>query len=227
MHREIGRSLEEHVPVIGVIGTKSGTGKTMVSVLLAAEWMRRGKKVLLLDADPLGMALYWGGLAKDQCEVHPAFESFETALQGRSIDELVALYDIILIDCPSSPPELIVRAIAMSDLVVIPCRAWSAQVEAVTEAGALVEKARAEGHHVDAAVLISRRSLTRALDPDFESDLAAAGLPVLRTRMHQRVILQQAYDSGGSASEFAPGAPAEAEIESLADELESRLQSRV
>jgi chromosome partitioning protein len=212
------------VPVIALIGTASGTGKTMASILLASEWVRQNKKVLLLDADPIGSATIWARRATDWGEHVPAFESFDEALARASIAALEAAHDFVLIDAPASEDELNHRVIGMADLVLIPCRARWNGVESLAEAAALISTARAQGATFDAAVLISRRSLTTQIDPDIQADLDAVGLPVLETRLHQRVILEQAVESGSNASEFAAGSPAAAEIEALANEIEARLR---
>ena len=48
------------MPVIAIVNQKGGTGKTTLSINLAAAFAELGP-VLLLDADPQGSALDWAG----------------------------------------------------------------------------------------------------------------------------------------------------------------------
>jgi chromosome partitioning protein len=45
--------------IIAVCGQKGGTGKTTTAYSIAAEMVSRGRKVLLVDADPQGSARTW------------------------------------------------------------------------------------------------------------------------------------------------------------------------
>ena len=45
--------------VYSFVNQKGGVGKTTLAVNVAAEKARRGRRVLLLDADPQGSALDW------------------------------------------------------------------------------------------------------------------------------------------------------------------------
>jgi chromosome partitioning protein len=43
--------------ILAVLNQKGGTGKTTLAVHIGMAWVRRGARVLLIDADPQGSAL--------------------------------------------------------------------------------------------------------------------------------------------------------------------------
>ena len=53
------------MPTVSLVHTKGGVAKTTSAVYLATAAQRRGRDVVLIDADPQGSALEWAAAAQD------------------------------------------------------------------------------------------------------------------------------------------------------------------
>jgi chromosome partitioning protein len=113
--------------IIAVCGQKGGTGKTTTAYSIAAEMVSRGRKVLVVDADPQGSARTW--VARALAEKHPAptvIAMYETMYQPGQLEQFQGQFAVVVIDCPpghaeSERPVAIQRAaLAVADLAILP-----------------------------------------------------------------------------------------------------------
>ncbi|RRQ12004.1 ParA family protein [Corynebacterium bovis] len=104
---------------LAVVNTKGGVGKTTTSVYLASAATSCGYTVTIADADPQGSATAWSDLAGHAGETHWSAESVNLH-QLRKMREIDDEYDMVIIDCPPSNPEIINAAIRAADAVIIP-----------------------------------------------------------------------------------------------------------
>lgn len=205
--------------IVSVAGQKGGSGKSTIAIHLAAEWHRRGQRVLLVDADPQGTALTWGEVASEAGVSGPdtiaVGDNVRTALPG-----LASGYDTVVIDCPGrKASKRQVGALLISDVVVLPCGPSTPDVWALAESVEVVEQVLQLRPDLRVGIVVNKR--TQTVEGRTAKDaLAGLPFPVLRVQLGQRVAFSEALAAGRGVTTYAGGSPAAVEIRRLADALE-------
>lgn len=107
------------MPVISLISSKGGCGKTTISVLLATELARYGT-VALVDTDPKQRAVKWH--QKAPLDNPSIISCTDGKAFTRTLKELAANYDYVIVDTEGRESTINGIAIGRSDLVIIPTR---------------------------------------------------------------------------------------------------------
>jgi chromosome partitioning protein len=107
--------------IVALVNQKSSVGKTKLALHLAGEWVREGKRVVLIDAHPRGSA--------PDCPEQRATEGFRRLFGviglardtlHRETPELAHDADHVVIDGPLRIAGLTRSALLAADLVLIP-----------------------------------------------------------------------------------------------------------
>ncbi len=208
--------------VTSFVNQKGGVGKTTLAVNVAAEKARRGRRVLLLDADPQGSALDWQ--AQRGRQEHPPLVSvvgFPRDTIHREIDQLGEGYDDIIIDAPGRI-EAVARAVILaSDVVAIPVQPSPYDVWASADVLALLEMAQVYKPELESAWVINRKIVGTAIGRDIRAQLSEYGPRLLGATVAQRVIFSEAAARGLAVYETDPGGVADDEIREVTNELEA------
>ena len=141
---------------VGVVNYKGGTAKTTTAYFLAYAWAARGRKVILVDADPQGSSLRWSELAGGSGPVIGlAVRDVHRRLAGIVGDR----YDVVVIDTPPLEQQagVVQSVLRAATQVVVPMAPTMIEVDRlppVWEAIADTEPLR--DTPVEAAVLLTR-----------------------------------------------------------------------
>jgi chromosome partitioning protein len=125
---------------------------------------------------------------------------------------------LVLIDTPPALLDIITAAIAVADLVVIPCRASPHDLRTVGVVVAMCQKAHKPYVVVLNAVLARSRLTGEAVD------VLHSMAPTLKTRVHQRQLFASGMIDGRTAGEVDRRSNAAGEITALWQELNAHLQ---
>ncbi|RYC29359.1 cobyrinic acid a,c-diamide synthase [Lichenibacterium minor] len=204
--------------IIGILSQKGGVGKSTISINLAATLASRGKRVLLIDADPQGSAMAWSS-AREGDPLFPVIGMAKPTLH-KDLPEVARDYDHVIIDGAPRVNDLGRAAIIASDLVVIPVQPSPYDVWAAAETVQLVREAQQFKPNLKAVFVINRKIANTAIGRDVVGALGQFDdVPVLATALTQRVVYAESAGAGLSVAEAAPGSEGAREVERLADEI--------
>ncbi|MFM2056390.1 MAG: hypothetical protein RLY71_775 [Pseudomonadota bacterium] len=212
--------------IITVANQKGGSGKTTIAMTVAGALATRGKKVLVVDADPQGTATQWSGAASENAPFPATVVGLANA-KGKlhqMVKPLVDDYDYVVIDCPPSVEEQASQsALLVSDACLIPLQPTPADLWATVGVIELVAKARLVNPRLRAIGVPNRVTSTnlgrQVLDVMRDNDIE-----FLEGKLGNRTSFQEATIRGSVPSKMgAAHKVAAAEVEAMVAELLSRL----
>lgn len=207
--------------IIASVSVKGGAGKSTLATNLAAEYMRRGRSVLLVDADPQGTSRVWAEVAMENGHKPPTVVAMGRDMhKPGQLDQIAANYDITIIDCPGREGAVVRSALVIADVVLIPCGASPADAWALQQSLEIIDEARTIRPNLIARVVITRRRAT-AIGKNARNDLAAVGVPLMPVELAERVAYQQAMGEGRGVTNMSGQPDATREIRDLTTAIDN------
>ena len=142
-------------------------------------------------------------------------------------DALRSIYDVIIIDGRPDLEKLATKTIAISDVVIIPITAKSADIWSLQnfmEWFDIVqdEVASRTGKQIKAYLLLNLYRGNRTITRDIEEYLKDVGIEMLETKIADRTAYIEAMTLGMGALEYQKDPKAREEMKNLYEELERK-----
>lgn len=205
--------------VFAVSNQKGGTGKTTLSMNLAAGLATRGR-TLIVDADPQGSAGQWAGLAPDQ-RPFPLSVITVAGNLAREINRFRQDYQYVVIDCPPTlETEITRQAMSASDTILIPVQPSPIDLWASVRLARTIEQIKQGKPQLQAFIVLNQVEPRNALSRAMQQALAEFDIPSLNSVLRRRAIYRTSALEGASVFCIGKrGESAAAEITSIIEEL--------
>ena len=204
--------------LIALMNEKGGSGKSTLATNLATALHRRGKRVVLVDADPQGTARDWRAASPEGADLPPVV-ALDRPQMLASIPTLAA--DFVVIDTPAKAEAMAAGVVRVANLALIVIQPSGADVWASAATVKLVRQKLDVGGQIDAAFLVNRTSGTTKLSKLIKGgEWNEYGIDQLDSTLGNRVSFAQALTDGVSVYDLHD-ASAKAEVDAVISELEA------
>ncbi|HRK69012.1 MAG TPA: ParA family protein [Hyphomonas sp.] len=208
--------------IITFASSKGGVGKSTACAAVAAELALQGERVLLIDLDQNRTLDRWARKAPLIGLTVKAVEPTEFGAVFRAA-EASGEYEHICIDLPGNREVTLFKALARSDLVVIPAQASEPDLREALVVVSDIRDVRDETRRsIPYRLLLTKVFPLRSRVTDYVyEELARKGLPLFRTAMVERSAYKEMFLAGTPPTRGDTGKGAGAEVRALLDEMRS------
>jgi chromosome partitioning protein len=194
-----------------LIAQKGGAGKTTLALHLAYEAASAGKRTLLIDLDQQASAAHWA----DRRAADVAVDFGVAAGNSGNIRATIAGaraegIEMCIIDTAPNADMAGLAAAKVADLVLIPCRPYSLDIDAV---GATVDVCRLARRPY--LVVLNATPIRSRVVAETREVMEGWGAPVCPMVISERVALKHCMTDGRVVQEYEPHGAAAAEIATL------------
>lgn len=206
--------------VIAVLNQKGGAGKTTIATHLARALQLAGSDVLLVDSDPQGSARDWAAVREDQPVPVVGIDRPTIERDLKSI----AKKDFVVIDGAPQAADLAVSAIKAANFILIPVQPSPYDIWATADLVDLVkQRIEVTDGKLKAAFVVSRAIKGTKIGAEVTEALSGYGLPVLESRITQRVSYPSTAAGGTTVIDAEPESEASREVQALANKIKQLL----
>ncbi len=198
------------MPTVAIVSQKGGAGKTTLAIHLAAAAQDAGHVALIVDTDPQATASQWGEWREGKAP--EVIDCGAPALLARKIGQAVDLgAEFVVIDTPPHADAMAREACRVADLLLIPCRPRTFDLNAARTTADLV-KATGKPAFV---VFMAGPPKAAVLYGEAADVIGEVGLPIAPVMLPERGDYHHSTGVGLTAQEHAPKGKAALEVSAL------------
>jgi chromosome partitioning protein len=204
--------------IIAIVNEKGGTGKSTAATNMATALHRRGKRVVLVDADPQGTARDWRAASPEDADLPPVV-ALDRPQMLTAITALAA--DYVIIDTPAKAEAMAAGVIRVAHVALVVIQPSGADIWASAATVKLIRSKLDVGGKIDAAFLVNRvKTGTKLAGLVKGGDWNEYGLEQLTATIGDRTVYAQALTDGVSVYDLA-NSDAKADIDAVLAEMEA------
>ena len=202
--------------IITVATMKGGSGKSTLASCLAVHWHLTGRRPTLIDADPQRSIMRLAARERGLGGVSVVEDATEDASKTA---RRLAANGLVIIDTPGFRSRTTLDCLATADFLLVPVKPSPFDVDRMLDTlGILTD--RPDGRRPLFRCLLTQTTRDSVIARHIRSELAEAGLPVLRSEMTNRVAYPEATLWGATPSLISWKGPAAREIAAIAEEVD-------
>ena len=206
--------------ILTFASSKGGVGKSTTCAAIASALALNGETVLLIDLDQNRTLQRWSKKSPIAGLTVAAIDPKDFGALFRNSAN-TGEYDHICIDLPGNREVTLFKALARSDLVIIPAQASEPDLrEALVVAGDVKDVRETTGRQIPYRLLLTKVYPLRTRVTDFAyAELARLGLPLFRTALVERSAYREMFLNGQPPTVTEAGKGAGLEITNLLEEI--------
>lgn len=212
--------LRRYILILSFASSKGGVGKSTVCAAIAARLAKDGDRVLVLDLDFNQTVARWGRKAEHtNLSVEAvAPDAFAATFRQQQSD---GGYDHVLIDLAGTREATLLKAMARSDLVIIPAQASEPDLrEALVIVDDINDVIEAGATGVQYRLLLTKLfPLPTRVTTFAHREIKRHGLQRFRTGLVERAAYREMFLTGKAPGDAAANGKAAREIDALVAEI--------
>lgn len=194
--------------IVALISQKGGAGKTTLAVHLAARAAADGKATAIIDLDPQATATSWGDRREADAPEVVSGQAVRLPALIKAAEENGA--EFLILDTAPNADQTASLAARAADVVLIPCRPATFDLEAI-ETTLMLTKTAGKPAYVVLNAVPPRSSIGK----EAAAGLSKQGAQVAPHTLTQRAAFTHGVIDGRTAQEFEPGGKAAQEIDHI------------
>ncbi|MBU0961117.1 MAG: ParA family protein [Proteobacteria bacterium] len=210
--------------IVTLTNQKGGCGKSTTTMNLALGTAALNYRTALIDADEQKSCI-----ETLQDHTKPNLNLYEAKKDvGSLATKLKDKFDFIFIDTPPHSHHVMFQAMAVSDFIIIPLQASPLDIRSAKRTIDACEKVQKEvGRKIPSYFLLNRVNPRTTLSKEIGTYIRELySVPLLQSRLHNRVAYAQSLMHGKSVIEFSRSSDAALEVTNLLKEVHRIFQDQ-